>query len=367
MKAIGMLVLFLATCVAFGWRWAQRDTSEPAPMADKLIFTSLIIFQILISVPMLGPFAPFLIVGYGVMLSLLWTPTLFGTMLSPLTGIFDGGGQRVEARAKLSSVHAKRMQGRYDEAIEDVREQLEEFPGDFDAQMLLAELLVDYKKDFDAGMEVLEEIIGGKHTPQQIAGALNAMADWQIKHRSDPGAARAALQRIVDAFPDDALSAKATQRIIHLPTREEIDRRSQPRIHTVEHVEDYIQQGGRKTTLGVAKEASPVQRADALTGRLNQFPQDTEAREQLALIYADELGQIEWAADQIEMLVRMPHQSDREKIRWLEMLADLHRRHGDKAGTQRCYQRIVDSFPSHPGAERARYQLAVMGDVRRGN
>lgn len=352
---------FALTAVAFVWRWALRDSTEPAPLTDKLVFTALFGFQILIAVPVLGPFGPFLVVGCTVMLSLLWVPTLADIVFAPFGGIFTGGGEAPEARPQLSTVHAKRMQGRYDEALADLRAQLEQFPQDFEAQMLLAELLVEHKKEFANGVAALETLLAQPHPPPQITAALNALADWQLKHRADPDAARAALERIIAQFPGTVFASRAQQRAEHLPSREELAARHQPKKLTLVHVEDYIKPGGQRGHVGVAAEKSPEQLAEELCERLRQHPHDTEAREQLALIYADDFGQLDWAADQLEQLIRQPHRPERDAIHWLELLAGLQRRHGDLPAACRAYQRIIDQFPRNPAAERARGQLAAIG------
>lgn len=363
-------ILFLLALVGFViWRsWNRADEDVAGEISLKWGVTLVVILMIgfeLIPMFKMGGISaasalPVFALGMFV-LTKLWLPNVLSWMVSPFTSAFDGGSAEVEARPQLSSARAKRMQGRYDEALQDVQQQLEQFPNDFECQLLMAELLIECKQEFDAGMAVLEAVTTQPHEPKQIASALNLIADMQIKHRSNPDAARAALQRIVDANADDVLATKAAQRITHLPSREMLDDRSRPKLHTVEHVEDYIKPGGVKTQIGIAKEDSADERAQALGERIRQFPQDTEAREQLALLYADEYGQLDWAADQIEGLIRMPHQPEREMVRWLELLAGIYRRHNDIHGACRAYQRIIDSYPRNPGADRARGQLAIIG------
>jgi protein involved in temperature-dependent protein secretion len=367
MIALLVIVGVIAFLTWRNWNRTEVDTSDTLIWVIKIGITLLVAVAIVVElIPMfrMGGISaalalPVFALGMAV-LAAVWVPGLLRLAINPFTAHFDGGNVQVEARPQLSRVHGKRMQGRHDEAIEDVREQLERFPTDFEAQMLLAELLVECKGDFDAGIAVLETILAQPHPPVQMAAALNTLADWQLKHRSDSAAARAALERIVAAFPDDVVAAKAAQRITHLPSREELASRAGPKVLILEHVEDYIKPGGGRAPVGIAQEQTAEERAEQLSARLRQFPQDTEAREQLALLYADEYGQLEWAADQIEQLIRLPHQPDREVIRWLELLASMQRRHHDLAASARAYQRIIQMFPNHPGAERARGQLALM-------
>jgi len=367
MIALLVIIGVIALLTWRNWNRTEVDTSDTLIWVIKIAVTLLVAVAMVVElIPMFGEGGisaalalPVFVLGMAV-LAAVWVPGLLRLAINPFTAHFDGGDEQVEARPQLSRVHGKRMQGRYDEAIADVREQLEQFPADFEAQMVLAELLVESKKDFEAGVAVLETILAQKHPPSQIAAALNTLADWQLKHRADPDAARAALERIVAAFPDDVLAAKAAQRITHLPSRDELASRVAPKTFVLEHVEDYIRPGGGRASVGIAPEQTAEERAEQLSARLRQFPQDTEAREQLALLYADEYGQLGWAADQLEHLIRLPHQPEREVIRWLELLASLQRRHHDPAASARTYQRIIQMFPNHPGAERARGQLAMM-------
>jgi tetratricopeptide (TPR) repeat protein len=364
-----VLLLLVGMIVFLTWRnWNRTSDEDSGALIFKLIITAAVVgFFIYDLVPRfkeggrVAAFALPVAALSAAVLAATWARGLIGWAVSPFTGQFDGGDIEVEARPQLSAVHAKRMQGRYDDAEADLRGQLEQFPEDFEAQMVLAELLVEYQKDFEAGKAVIENILTQEHPPTQIAATLNALADWQLKHRSDPDAARAALQRIIALFPETEIAAKANQRLAHVPTSEELAARREPKKHTVVEVEDYIKPGGRRGNVGVAAEKSAEQQVDELCERLRRHPQDTEAREQLALLYADELGQLEWALDQLNQLIRQPNQSDRNVIHWHELAADICRRHGDIAGTCRSYQRIIEEFPKTAAAQRATNQLRMMG------
>lgn len=87
---------------------------------------------------------------------------------------------------------------------------------------------------------------------------------------------------------------------------------------------------------------------------------DSEAREQLALVYADEFGQLDWAVDQLEQLLRQSDQTEREVIRLLNLLASKQQQHGDLFAARRTYQRIVDRFPANPAAIRAADQIGSL-------
>ena len=79
---------------------------------------------------------------------------------------------------------------------------------------------------------------------------------------------------------------------------------------------------------------------------LEQHPLDTEAREKLAVIYADHYGRLDLAAGELEQMIAQPNQPGRLVVHWLNLLADLQIRRG--AGfevARQTLQRIVDRDP----------------------
>src|SRR5690348_18087515 len=54
---------------------------------------------------------------------------------------------------------------------------------------------------------------------------------------------------------------------------------------------------------------------------LEQHPLDTEAREKLAVIYADHYHRLDMATDELEQLIQQPNQPSRLVVRWLNLLA----------------------------------------------
>jgi hypothetical protein len=80
---------------------------------------------------------------------------------------------------------------------------------------------------------------------------------------------------------------------------------------------------------------------------LQLHPLDAEAREQLALIYADHYNRMDLATDQYEQLITCPNQPQKRVVGWLNSLADLQIRHDADYDTVRAtVQRIIDLFPN---------------------
>jgi hypothetical protein len=99
---------------------------------------------------------------------------------------------------------------------------------------------------------------------------------------------------------------------------------------------------------------------------LEQHPLDTEARENLAIIYADHYRRLDLATDQLEQLIQGPNQPAKLITHWLNLLADLQIRGGAAYETVRdTLQRIVDRAPNLAAAELARHRLALLKLERR--
>src|SRR5664280_2183738 len=108
-------------------------------------------------------------------------------------------------------------------------------------------------------------------------------------------------------------------------------------------------------------EPDPEHLAAECVKHLEQHPLDTEAREKLAVIYADYYGRLDLATGELEQMIEQPNQPARLVVHWLNLLADLQIRTG--AGfdaAQQTLQRIVDRDPDVAAAEIARHRLALL-------
>jgi hypothetical protein len=98
--------------------------------------------------------------------------------------------------------------------------------------------------------------------------------------------------------------------------------------------------------------------AAELMAQLAAHPLDAEARERLALLYADRLGRFDQAVVELELLVVQPMQSARSVARWLHLLADIHIRcAGDEAAARRALGRVVELFSDSAVAANAQARL----------
>ena len=298
----------------------------------------------------------------SLMLFWLWGRTVLNWLVSPFTGMFDGGGIRPENRPLYSVAEARRRQERFEEAVTEIRNQLARFPNDFEGQMLLAEIQAEDLGDFPSACAILEELLNQKHPPHKKAFALNALADWHLKFAQNPEAARGALERIVHLFPDSQLAQKASQRIVHLPAREDLQaRKERPRI-ALTHYEEYLKPGEILRQQQPNPDSDPVAQTEACTRRLEQFPQDNEAREKLALLYANHYRRLDLPMEQLEHLVAQPAAPARHVTHWLNMMAGLQLDlSADRMAACQTYRRIANRYPHTPAAKESERQIAQLG------
>jgi lipoprotein NlpI len=86
---------------------------------------------------------------------------------------------------------------------------------------------------------------------------------------------------------------------------------------------------------------------------------DMEAREKLAILYAEHYQRIDLAADQFEQIIAQPGQPMKQVVHYLNLLADMHiRQAGDFDAAKRALERIIELYPKYAPAENARQRIA---------
>ncbi len=327
------------------------------------------LFKMLVSVPIfflcikvaasMGLLGVLMIVGLGFVLAFIWAPDLAAAVCSPLTNMLDGGGVAPELKASYSIALAHRKRGRYPEAIQAVRGQLERHPMDFEGVLLLAGIQAENLWDLPGAENTLSHFCNNpKAPPNQVAAAWNAMADWHLKVGKDTDSARDSLQRIINSFPQSELALRAEQRLAHLVETEGVllGQMSDTPYLLAPGVQDI---GLLDSSAFLKpKEESPVQRVSKFVQHLDQHPHDSEAREKLALVYGRELGRLDLATIELRHLIDEKRHSPKQIAGWLDLLATLQIEGGANVATVRAtLQEIVDSFPSLPLADATRRRL----------
>ena len=368
-SGVFLLIVLLALMGWVGWILLKRS-EDPARL----------VFKWIISLPVLGVLifvvAPLVAKGgwagafggvpmaavCGLFLAFIWRDNLVSIVANVFGNLYDGGTTPPEPEPFYSLAIAKRKRGHYADAIADIRGQLEKFPNDFRGQFMIAEILAENLNDLSAADLAIQRICNQKTHPRgSVVMALNALADWQIKYAQDREAARLVLERIMELFPETESSALAAQRIAHLASSQQIIAASEDRPR-------FVVKAGLEN-MGLLPEAQQFkapeedfekQVADYVR-HLEIHPLDTEAREKLAVLYANHYGRLDLAADQLEQLIAHREQPQSRVVHWLNLLADLQVEHGASFETARAtLQRIVDSFPETAAAYTAQSRLALI-------
>jgi tetratricopeptide (TPR) repeat protein len=365
----GIITVALITAgVGFVVVHSVKKAEDPARMIFKWVVTlGVAAFMIWVAIPAL------LVDGYGALhglsltlicalvMIITWRHDISGLIANPIASLYDGGTEPPDPHPAYSVAMARQKQGRYLEAIAEIRKQLDRFPTDVEGQLLLAQVQAEDLKDLPAAELTIQRFCEQPgHAPQNVVFALYSLADWHLKVAQDREAARRALQKIVDLYPESEFAPGAAHRIAHLGSQEMLlaphDRRKYLVAEGVRNI-GLLQTSEHLRPVGT----DPTQQAEEYVKHLEQHPLDTEAREKLAIIYADHYGRLDLASDQLEQLIQDPSEPAKLVVHWLNVLADLQIRCGATYETAReTLERIVDRAPNRAAAEIARHRIALL-------
>ena len=366
-RGIVLLAFALSAIGWFLWRCLKRS-DDPARLIFKWILTLPVVCGLLFVV---GPFATSSAAGAfigvplaaacGIVLTIIWRHNIADLISKPFTALYDGGSEEPIPKPFYSIAQSKQKKGLYLEAIADIRQQLERFPTDVEGQLLIAQIEAEDLKDLSAAELTIDRFCAQPgHAPQNIVFALYSLADWHLKIAQDREAARRDLEKIIELFPESEFALGAAHRIAHLGSAEML---LAPHERRKFIVAEGVQNLGllRGQNRFKPAEEDPEKGASECVKHLEQHPQDTEAREKLAVIYADHYHRLDMATNELEQMIGQPNQPGRLVVHWLNVLADLQIRCG--AGfeaVQQTLQRIVDRDPKAAPAEIARHRLALL-------
>jgi tetratricopeptide (TPR) repeat protein len=360
-RSICLLASFVLLGAAVLIRWLQRTEDDRGWLMVKWII-SLLAIWIYRQGFAAGPFIIMYALIAGLILMVLWTGTICRLFARPFANLYYGNDGPPDPKPFYSVARALRSRGRQPEAVAEIQRQLERFPSDFEGQLLLAEIQAADLHNMSAAEATIEAICQApRQTPQNIAAALNTLADWHLRFAKDHEATRCDLQRISELFPGTEAALGAAQRSAHLGAAEKpwslVEHR---KIVVPEGVKNY---GLTKEPVAMTPaEIRPEDLAAKYVKQLEQHPLDTEAREKLALLYAQHYLRLDLATDQLEQLIGTPNLPVRTIAHWLNLLADLQIHCGnDPAAARQSLQRIVDRFPNTAVAELAQNRMELLG------
>jgi Tetratricopeptide repeat len=369
LEIIGNVAMYGFLLGFVGWLFwrSLRRSDQPERLIFKWVVTALIVWAIFkFIVPDFerggydAVFGLIVMLILGGIMAVMWRHSMIDMVANPIASLYDGGTEPPEPKPYYSIAHARRKRREFLEAVVAIREQLAKFPNDFEGVMLLASIQAEDLQDLASAEMTLNHFCEQPNPPpKQFAAAMNHLADWHIKLARDVGSARAALEKIIARFPDTDLSLQAAQRIAHLGGTEKQMRVSLDR--QPKAVPEGVKNIGLLTSSEHLRpaEADPTKLAVAYVNHLEQHPHDTEAREELAIIYAEHYQRMDLATNELNQLIETPNQPAKRVTHWLNLLADLQIRHGaDENAVRATLERIVEKFPDWAVAELARTRLA---------
>ena len=282
----------------------------------------------------------------GLAYALMWARSV-GELVGGFFGDLYGMGSEGKEVPLYSMAVANRKQGHYEKALDLIEEQLARFPDDFDGLMLKAEILAQDERNLaGASATVLNLVLDNPHK-DQVSVALNRLADWKLKIGEDPLGAKDSLQMIVARFPESSFARQAQQRMEHLPSAEELERRREAQPMAIEG------------TGGKLKQVSRT--AAELVDHLARHPHDVEARVELAIAYVREHQHLELAEQELKSLIDDEAHPAKARIAWLNLLADLQiEATGASDKAVLTLHRILDGFAGTSGAELAEKRLHLL-------
>lgn len=255
----------------------------------------------------------------------------------------------------------KLKMGKYEDAEAAVIDELEKKENDFQGWMMLAELYATSYRRLDDAAQVVVDLCNDPTVQEvEISIACNKLADWQLEIGLNPPAARAALDLLIKRLPGSHFAHMAEVRARQLPlTREELLDSKKPKSIRLPALREEFEEPAAPGDPAARNEA--VQQANRLTERLRQFPNDFEARERLAIILAEKLGQVDTAISQLRLMIKMPEALGERAAKWLAQIASWERRlNKNEQKFRATLAELMRDYPNSTHAYSARRQLQLI-------
>jgi hypothetical protein len=115
------------------------------------------------------------------------------------------------------------------------------------------------------------------------------------------------------------------------------------------------------------QEVEPGKIAAAHVKHLAEHPNDSEVREQLAVVYAKDFKRLDLATMELGHLIDEPRHKPKQIAHWLNLLANFQVELGADIATVRAtLEKIIESFPNLPVADLAQRRIARLENEFKG-
>jgi len=268
---------------------------------------------------------------------------------------------RTQDRPRYESVFESLNEGRVAAAEWEILRQLEKFPEDFQGWLLLAEVYAEHYRDVDSAQETVLATCAQKNvTWAETAVALHRLADWHLEITQDVAAAQRVLREIGRRMPGTHLAQGAQERLDRLlqPTTKN---RCPPaaRMAVEDPLNDKRTMSGPRLNQAVARA-----RVTACVRCLERDPRDAAAREELARLYAEHLGEGDCGIRELKLLLELPDQPAHKIMEWLGLLSQWQEHYrNDAAASRQALRRIAGQFPQSVQAFAALRKLTLTASL----
>lgn len=291
----------------------------------------------------------------------MWAGLAIVVWLFPLVHFLPEPRETQPVKPMYARAIAKLKFGKYNEAELAVISELEKFEDDFDGWLMLAEIYANHFRDLGQAEQTIRDLVEQPSiNHSEVSIAFHRLADWQLKLKGDPLAARASLQEISKRMPGTHLARMAQLRIRQLPaSAEQMSEEAKGRkIHMPALSEARDETPSPELSAQETNDA--VGKARLWVRKLEQDPNDLAAREHLARLMAEQLGNPLDAIGQIELLLGLPDQPEKKMAEWLAMVANWQIRFlQDWSTGKQSLERIIREFPQTAEAFAAQRKLQL--------
>jgi hypothetical protein len=263
---------------------------------------------------------------------------------------------------------AKLKFGKYTEAEWEIIRELEKCEDDFEGWMMLAELYATHFHNLpEAEKTVLEACSQPRTSPSQLSLALHRLADWHLKLGTDPDTARWTLQIICDRLKGTHLAHMAQLRINQLPlTPQELREQRVAKAVPLPALGDSLDEGPPAPASNLERHKA-AHLANECVEKLKHDPNNVQAREKLARLFAEQLDRADLGIEQITLLLEMPDPPEGRRAEWWGLIAAWHLKHRqDPEAARLVLERLVQEFPQTPQALAARRRIRLIDAEQRG-
>ena len=252
--------------------------------------------------------------------------------------------------------------GKYEDAEKEVINQLEKKDTDFHGWMILAEIYATkYNRLEDAAQVIVDLCRDPAITEVEAALACNKLADWQLQLGNNPGAARAALDLLIQRAPGTHVAHMAEVRLKQMPrTREDLADLRKPKAIRLPALREEF---SAPAADNMSKHEASAE-ANRLSDRLRDDPNNFEVRERLAILLAENLGQVNLGIEQLRLMTSMPEAHGEKAAKWLAQIASWERHlNNNEQKFRALLNEIIRLYPKTTPALAARRQLQLIADA----